>query len=153
MPQIEDIIIGFKNNDYTRTLIAYLRQSIFTFLWGLLFWIPGIIKSISYSQMFYLLNENKNMDAAEAQRKSMEIMEGHKMDYFVMELSFIPWWLLVGVTLGIAAVYVVPYVEASKAEFHNRLIGKSPLEKAADKIEEAVEVVKAKTTKKKKTKK
>lgn len=120
-PKIEDIIIGFQNNNFTRTFVAYLRFEVFTFLWSLLFVIPGIIKSISYSQMFYLLVEDPKMDAATAQQKSMEIMEGHKMDYFVLQLSFIPWYLLCGITLGIASVYVTPYVSTANAEFYRKL--------------------------------
>ena len=72
MPKIEDVFIGFKGDDFLRTLVAYLRYMIFTFLWSLLFWIPGIIKGISYSQMFYLLAEDEKLDAAEAQKKSMD---------------------------------------------------------------------------------
>ncbi|MBQ2639126.1 DUF975 family protein [Candidatus Saccharibacteria bacterium] len=120
-PKIEDIINGFKENNFTRAFVAYLRYTIFTALWSLLFVIPGIIKGISYSQMFYLMAEDKKMDAAEAQRKSMEMMEGHKWEYFMLNLSFILWYMLVGITFGIAMIYVGPYVEASKAEFYRKL--------------------------------
>ena len=51
----------------------------------------------------------------------MEIMEGHKMEYFVLQLSFILWYLLVGITFGLAYIYVGPYTETAKAEFHRRL--------------------------------
>ena len=120
-PKIEDILEGFKGNNFTRAFVGYLRYQVFVALWSLLFCIPGIIKSISYSQMFFLMAENKKMDAAEAQKKSMEIMEGHKWEYFVLNLSFILWYMLIGITFGLAAIYVVPYVEASKAEFYRKL--------------------------------
>ena len=84
--------------------------------------IPGIIKSIAYSQMFYLLAEDDKLEPGDAQRKSMEMMEGHKMDYFVLGLSFIPWYLLCIITLGIASIYVAPYVQTTMAEFHVRLL-------------------------------
>ena len=58
VPKVEDIIVGFKDDNFLRTFVAYIRLVVFTFLWSLLFWIPGIIKSISYSQMFYLLAED-----------------------------------------------------------------------------------------------
>jgi len=120
-PKIEDILAGFKDDNFGRTFIAYLRYEVFVFLWGLLFIIPGIIKSISYSQMYFLLAENPKMDAGTAQRKSMEIMEGHKWEFFVLQLSFIPWYLLVGITFGIASIYVTPYVSTANAEFYNKL--------------------------------
>lgn len=134
MPKIEDIFVGFKGDNFLRTLVAYLRYVIFVFLWSLLFWIPGIIKSISYSQMFYLLAEDEDLEAADAQKKSMELMEGHKWEYFVLCLSFIPWYLLCVITLGLAAIYVSPYVQTTLAEYHVRLIngGKSTKEKVKE---------------------
>ncbi len=120
-PEIKDLLEGVKEENFTRSFVGFLRYNIFVALWSLLFWIPGIIKSISYSQMFFLMAENKKMDAAEAQKKSMEIMEGHKWEYFVLGLSFILWYLLCGITFGIASIYVMPYVETAKAEFYRNL--------------------------------
>ncbi len=153
MPKIEDLLIGFKGDNFLRTLIAYIRYEVFVFLWTLLFIIPGIIKSISYSQMFYLMADDEKLEAGAAQRKSMEMMEGHKWEYFVLQLSFIPWHLLGIATLGIAYVWVVPYIETTMAEYHVRLVGQDkPLAKAAKAIKEKVEEVKEakakKTTKK-----
>ena len=146
MPKIEDIFMGFKGDNFLRSLVAYLRYTIFTFLWGLLFVIPGIIKSIAYSQMFYLMAEDDKLEAGDAQRKSMEMMEGHKMDYFVLGLSFIPWYLLCLITFGIASIYVMPYIQTTMAEFHVRLMNENePVTKNAKAIKEA------KTTKTKKT--
>lgn len=153
MPKIEDLLIGFKGENYLRTLIAYIRYEVFVFLWTLLFIVPGIIKSISYSQMFYLMADDEKLEADVAQRKSMEMMEGHKWEYFVLQLSFIPWHLLGIATLGIAYVWVVPYMETTMAEYHVRLVSQGkPLAKAAKAIKEKVEEVKEakakKTTKK-----
>lgn len=120
-PKIEEIIDGFKGDNFGRNFIASLRVEVFTFLWSLLFIIPGIIKGIAYSQMFFLLVDNPKMDAAEAQKRSIEMMDGHKMEWFILQLSFILWYLLGIITFGLAFIYVTPYVEASKAEFYNRL--------------------------------
>lgn len=120
-PKIEDLLLGFQNNNFTRAFVGYLRYEIFVFLWSLLFFVPGIIKSISYSQMFYLMAEDKKLDAGAAQAKSMAMMEGHKGEYFIFMLSFIPWYLLVGVTFGIASIYVTPYINAARAEYFVRL--------------------------------
>ena len=121
MPLFEDLICGFKGDNFLRNFLAYLRFEIFTFLWGLLFIIPGIIKAISYSQMFYLLAEDDKLEAGEAQRKSMEIMEGHKCEYLVLHLSFIPWHLLGIITFGIAYIWVSPYINTTLAEYYVRL--------------------------------
>jgi len=120
-PKIEDLLVAFKNNNFGRTLEAYVRYIVFIFLWALLFVIPGLIKSLSYSQMFFILADNKGMSAGEAQKKSMALMDGHKMDLFVLYLSFLPWLLLVIVTFGIAIVYVGPYMELTLAAFYDKI--------------------------------
>ena len=120
-PVAKDLVFGFQDENLLRGLFAFLRYEIFTFLWTLLLIVPGIIKSISYSQMFYLMAENPKMTAGEAQAKSMKIMEGHKWDYFVLQLSFIPWRLLSIVTFGIAEIYVTPYVSTTNAAFYKKI--------------------------------
>ncbi|MDR2799530.1 MAG: DUF975 family protein, partial [Bifidobacteriaceae bacterium] len=83
-PAIGDLLIGYKEGNYIRALIADLRQGLFIILWGLLLVIPGIIKALSYSQMFYLLADNPEMTPAEAQKKSIKMMKGHKGELFVL---------------------------------------------------------------------
>lgn len=95
--------------------------SLFTALWSLLFIIPGIVKSYSYSMAMYIWSENKEMGALEAISKSKEIMDGHKMDLFVLCLSFIGWILLGGITFGIAYIYVIPYMDATLANFYRAI--------------------------------
>lgn len=155
MPKIEDLLVGFKGDNFLRALIAYIRYEVFVFLWSLLFIVPGIIKSISYSQMFYLMADDEKLEAGVAQRKSMEIMEGHKWEYFVLQLSFIPWHLLGIITFGIAYVWIVPYIETTMAEFHVRLVNNNkPVAKAAKTVKQTVKKAKeAKTVAKKATKK
>ena len=150
MPKIEDLLIGFKGDNFLRMLIAYLRYEVFVFLWSLLFIVPGIIKGISYSQMFYFMAEDDKLEAGAAQRKSMEIMEGHKWEYFVLQLSFIP--------LGIAYVWIIPYIETTMAEYHVRLTGgnkpaSKPAAKAAKAKEAKVKETKSTKSTKKTTKK
>ncbi|MCL2038444.1 DUF975 family protein [Candidatus Saccharibacteria bacterium] len=120
-PKLDDLFAGFKNNNFGRTLEGYLRVVFFTFLWSLLFIIPGIIKGLAYSQTFYVLADNKDITAGEAQKKSIAIMNGHKMDIFVLYLSFLPWILLVGITFGLAFIYVGPYMELTLAAFYDKI--------------------------------
>lgn len=150
VPQIEDILTGFKQKQFTRTLVTYVRYEVFILLWGLLFIIPGIIKAIAYSQMFYLIADDDKLEPGDAQKKSMEMMEGHKAEYFVMLLSFIPWILLCIVTFGIASIYVKPYVEATLAEFHVQLVKENkPSTKIAKAVAAKATEVKEKVTAKK----
>ncbi|MBQ3310285.1 DUF975 family protein [Candidatus Saccharibacteria bacterium] len=137
-PIVEDLLYGFKNGNFLRAIVGAIYYGLFVFLWSLLFWIPGIIKSIAYSQMFFLMTDNPKMEAGEAQKKSMEMMNGHKMDYFILQLSFFPWFLLTIVTFGLAAIYVGPYMQASYAAFYDALLAKkSPLKAAMNARKEA----------------
>lgn len=105
--------------------------AVFTMLWSMLFYIPGIIKALSYSMAFYILAENPEMTAREALRESKEIMDGHKGELFVLHLSFIPWILLTTVTAGIAGVYVIPYQTTTIANFYQRIKRQPMVQQAA----------------------
>lgn len=104
-----------------KALWLMILVSVFTFLWALLLYVPGIIKAISYSMSYYILAENPEMTAREALNESKEIMHGHKMEYFVLGLSFIPWVLLVAITFGIAAIWVIPYMQLTITNFYNNI--------------------------------
>lgn len=93
----------------------------FTFLWSLLFVIPGIIAAYRYSQAFYILAENPDKGIMECIDESKAMMNGHKMDKFILDLSFFPWYLLIAVTCGIATIYVTPYMQVTSAAFYNTL--------------------------------
>ena len=87
-----DFIEGF--NNWARAILGTLWQALWVFLWSLLLFIPGIIKSIAYSQMFYLIVEYKDLSVTKAMKISMKITNGHKWDLFVMHLSFLGWLIL-----------------------------------------------------------
>lgn len=118
---VGNVFDGF--NSTGKALWLNIIVGFFTFLWTLLFVIPGIIKQYAYSMSFYILADNPELTAREALSKSKEMMNGHKWDLFVLQLSFIWWYLLVGVTFGIAGIYVVPYISATTANFYNSIKG------------------------------
>ncbi len=118
---VGNVFDGF--NSTGKALWLNIIVSFFTFLWTLLLIIPGIIKQYAYSMSFYILADNPELTAREALSKSKEMMNGHKWDLFVLQLSFIGWYLLIGVTFGIAAIYVVPYISATTANFYNSIKG------------------------------
>lgn len=112
---------------------------LFTMLWSLLLVVPGIIKAYSYSMALYIWAENKEMGALEAITKSREMMDGHKMDYFVLQLSFIGWILLTAVTFGIAGIYVIPYISATTVNFYRSLKPMAAAEAVIDAPTESAE--------------
>lgn len=98
-------------------LQMFLRN-LFTFLWSLLFVIPGIIKSLSYAMTPFIMAENPNLTAKEAINLSKQHMEGHKMELFCLGLSFIGWSLLSALTMGIGSIFLNPYINAAYAAFY-----------------------------------
>ncbi len=94
---------------------------LFTTLWSLLLIIPGIIAAISYSMSSYIKVDNPDMDTMEVIKKSKEMMNGHKMDYFLLNLSFIGWVLLGILTCGILYLWLIPYYSVTMANFYNEI--------------------------------
>ncbi len=116
---IGDLFLGFSATG--KAVWLKIITSFFIFLWSCLFVIPGIIKQYSYAMGFYILAENPELTAREALARSKEIMRGHKMELFILQLSFIGWYFLVGITFGLASIYVAPYINATTANFYNTI--------------------------------
>lgn len=119
--RLEDIFTGF--NDFARSLVAYLLFSLYVFLWSLLLIVPGIIAMISYSMTFYILADDKTISAPDALRRSQQMMHGHKTEYFMLMLSFIGWFFLCLLTMGIGFLWLSSYVTMAQVIFYHRLKG------------------------------
>ena len=131
--KIEMLFGGFK--DFTRAFVLMLLNSIFIFLWALLFIIPGIIKTYAYSMSFYILRDNPTMSANDARKLSMQMMHGNKWRLFCLQFSFIGWFLLGVLTLGILLLWVIPYYKTAEACFYTSLIQPpKPVEKPAEEL-------------------
>jgi uncharacterized membrane protein len=101
---------------------VYFLRDLYLTLWTCLFFIPGIVKSYSYRMVPYILAENPELSAREAITLSRKMMYGHKWSTFVLDLSFIGWQLLSGITMGLVGVfYTNPYVAATDAELYRTL--------------------------------
>ncbi len=108
-------------NDIGGNIILGILYNIFIALWTCLFIIPGIVKSCSYAMTFYIKNDHPEMTATEAITESRRMMDGYKMKYFVLQLSFIGWYIVGALCLGIGALWVTPYVSAASAVFYEEL--------------------------------
>ena len=113
-----------KTDLFVPALIITLVTGIFIGLWSLLLIIPGVIAAIGYSQVYFIKLDNPDMKEMDVLKKSKELMNGHKMDYFVLCLSFIGWILLGVLTLGILYFWLIPYMSVTQANFYNELIKK-----------------------------
>lgn len=108
-------------DNYGSYLVTGVLVNAFTFLWSLLFVVPGIIKALAYSQAKYVIHDNPRLKGKEAIEISKRMTNGFKGDLFSMYLSFIGWYILVGLTGGILSIYVTPYVETTAAMYYENL--------------------------------
>ena len=108
-------------NEYGRYLGGSLLVSIFTILWALLLIIPGIIKAYAYAMTPYIMKDQPELSAVDCIDRSMSMMNGYKWKLFLLDLSFIGWWLLSILTLGIGMLWLNPYVYCSRAKFYEEL--------------------------------
>ena len=118
-PTVGTIFDAFRSGNYVNVVLAMFLKNLFTSLWTLLFVIPGIVKHYEYLMIPYILAENPGMDRKEAFQISKRMIDGQKMETFILDLSFIGWNLLSTITFGIVGVlYVNPYVNTTWAEFY-----------------------------------
>lgn len=107
---------------YWRTVGAMFLRGLFLCLWTLLFIVPGVIKHYSYMMVPYILAEDPTIGGKEAITLSRRMMDGQKWNAFVLDLSFLGWFLLSALTLGLVGVfYANPFYYATKAELYREL--------------------------------
>ena len=112
---------GFTNS-YWNTVSGMFYANLRIFLHFLLLIVPGIIKAYAYSMGFFVLADRPDLSANECRKRSMYLMKGHKWQLFCLDFSFIGWYLLSLLTLGILSFWVVPYHMTARAEFYQELL-------------------------------
>ncbi len=96
-------------------------RDLFLSFWSLTV-IGGIIKNYSYAMVDYIVAENPRITPLKAINLSRRMMNGHKLEYFKIQLTIIPWYILGLVTLGISEIfYGMAYRNMIYSEFYARL--------------------------------
>lgn len=115
-----DLFKGF-TEDFVGNFLTGLLVYLFTILWSLLFVIPGIVKSYSYSMALYIKADHPEYDAKQCIDESRKMMHGHKMQLFLLQLSFIGWMIVGTLCLGIGTLWVSAYMQTATACFYEEL--------------------------------
>ncbi len=142
--ELSNLFDGFKN--FGRAFVISLLEAVFVSLWTLLFIVPGIIKTYSYSMAYYIALENPEKSASDCIKASKELMKGHKWQLFCLELSYIGWLLLCVLTLGVLGLWVEPKMQQAKYEFYKEITKVTPAEIPAETTEETAVEAPAETT-------
>lgn len=154
---VKSAFSAFYDNLFIPEFLNYLLQNIFELLWGLLLIIPGLIKSYSYAMTPYIVKDmvdsGQHVSFTTGITASKRLMAGHKWELFVLDLSFMGWYVLlcgIGILLGVGFSFLVkatglfqifastvtvglcvsigllvltPYVQTTRAEFYRNLAG------------------------------
>ena len=118
---VENLFAMFKGDYYKKSVVLGLLVGIYTLLWTLLLIVPGLIKSLSYALAPYIMIDNPELSAEEAICKSMKMMEGHKMDLFLIQLGYAGLGLLSMLLLGIPLLWLMPYYQVVYAKFYEEI--------------------------------
>ena len=127
----KDMFEGYNKELFSRVLTTTLLYYVYVFLWSLLLLIPGCIKSYSYAMTPYILKDNPEMKNNAAIEESMRMMDGHKLELFLLDLSFIGWAILSLLTCCIGFLWLVPYMNMARVNFYE------DLKKASVEVKEA----------------
>lgn len=121
--EVKEITYAY-DHSYKNVAKTMFFRGLYTFLWSLLFIIPGIVKAYEYRMIPYLLAEHPEMPMEQAFGMSRELMYGNKWRAFVLDLSFLGWIFLCVITMGaLAFFYVGPYRALTQAALYRRLMG------------------------------
>ena len=137
--ELDTLKVGF--TDYGHKFCTMLLMSIYLFLWTMLLIIPGIVKSYSYRMVPFIVQDYPDLTAKEVINKSREMMDGQKMETFKLDLSFIGWFILALVTLGLVGIFWTnPYFYNTNAALYRRLNGEDAADASAPAVEEVTAV-------------
>ena len=102
-------------------VILGILSSLIILLFSLLLIVPGVIKACSYSMAYYIKCDNPEISAMDALALSKRMMDGHKMQYFRLQLSFIGWYIVGLLCLGVGVFWVSAYNHAANAAFYEEV--------------------------------
>ncbi len=113
---IKSVFKNTFNKTYASKLGLFVLKSLFTYLWSLLFFIPGIVFSYSSRFAFQIMCDNPNIRPMQAIKLSKKIVQGNRTELFVLDLSFIPWMLLSIFIFPL--IYIIPYYNTTNALYY-----------------------------------
>lgn len=123
---LQEILAPFRANYFINLLKLKIIKYVIIFLWMLLFIIPGIVKSLGYSQAEMIYKDTvdrtgKQPSARACLAESQRRMKGNKLDLFVLDMSFFGWYILNMFTMGILSIWLTPYTTMARVIFYENL--------------------------------
>ena len=110
-------------HDFVKIIGVTVLMGLIVMLGYICFIIPGIILTLSYSLVPIILIKKPELGIVETLKYSREKMQGHKLDTFVLGLSFIGWAILGTLTFGILYIWLYPYMQLTFTKFYLNILG------------------------------
>ena len=110
-------------HDFVKIIGVTVLMGLIVMLGYICFIIPGIILTLSYSLVPIILIKKPELAIVETLKYSREKMQGHKLDTFVLGLSFIGWAILGTLTFGILYIWLYPYMQLTFTKFYLNILG------------------------------
>ena len=104
-----------------KAFIFYVLYIVIVVLGFICLIIPGIIFSLMFSQVYYILCKDPEIGVIDAFKKSAAMMNGHKSQYFKLGLRYGFYFFLSVFTLFIWALWLFPQMYTSYALFHKKV--------------------------------
>lgn len=120
---MQSFLWAFRSPHYMNIVRILFVRSVKIFLWSLLFVIPGIIKAYEYRMIPYILTRNPEIGADEAFHQTRELTMGRKGSLFMLDLSFIGWYILGAIPFGLGTPFVKAYETQTSAGLFNDWVG------------------------------
>ncbi|MDG3141798.1 DUF975 family protein [Streptococcus suis] len=106
------------------------NMSILLIILGIVFFILGLMLSIykncQYSQAEFLVYDQAKageyQGALATIKESKRLMKGHVWEAILLYLSFIGWYLLLLLTFGLVNIYLLPYLNTTRATYYQYLL-------------------------------
>lgn len=117
---LHDLAAGF-TEDFSGSFLLNLMQSIFIVLWSLLLVVPGIVKALGWSMSFYVRAEHPDYTWRQCLDASAALTDGYKGEIFLLHLSFIGWYIVGALCLGVGTLWVQAYVQATMTQCYHWL--------------------------------
>ena len=104
-----------------KAFIFYVLYIVIVVLGFICLIVPGIIFSLMFSQVYYILCKDPEIEVVDAFKKSAAMMNGHKWQYFKLSLRYGFYFCLSIFTLFICALWLFPQMYTSYALFHKKV--------------------------------
>ena len=104
-----------------KAFIFYVLYIVIVLLGFICLIVPGIVFSLMFSQVYYILCKDPEIGVIDAFKKSAAMMNGHKWQYFKLSLRYGFYFFLSIFTLFIWALWLLPQMYTSYALFHKKV--------------------------------